>query len=62
MTQSEIIDALGGTGAVADATGCKQSAVSMWRHNGIPWKRRPTLARLAKEKRVALPADFLVPL
>lgn len=62
MTHAEIIDALGGTGAVATALGCKDNAVSNWRERGIPWRKKGEVARLAKEKRVMIPADFLVPL
>jgi hypothetical protein len=62
MTHSEIIDALGGPSAVGAAVKSKPNSVSMWRERGIPWKRRLAVARLAKEKSVPLPADFLVDL
>ncbi len=62
MTHSEIIDALGGTKAIADSTGSKENAVSNWRERGIPWRKRGEIARLAKDAKVMLPADFLVPL
>lgn len=62
MTHSEIIDALGGHNKVAEITGDKVGSVIMWKIRGIPFKRRPLLARAAKENKVLLPADFLVPL
>lgn len=62
MTHAEIIVALGDTGAVAGALGRKESAVSNWKERGIPWKWKPAVARIAKERGVTLPADFLVPL
>ncbi|WP_185734274.1 hypothetical protein [Burkholderia stagnalis] len=36
---SEIIDRLGGTGAVADLFEIEDAAVSQWRRNGIPKPR-----------------------
>jgi len=46
MTDSEIIDALGGTGKVADLFGIKPGSVSGWRDAGIPKARKQTLALL----------------
>lgn len=62
MTHSEIIDALGGTKALATSLDRDESTVSNWRERGIPWRLRPTIARLAKDKKVMLPPDFMVPL
>lgn len=62
MTHSEIIEALGGHHRVAEITGDKVGSVIMWKTRGIPFKRRPQLARAAKERKIMLPADFLVPL
>lgn len=39
-TDSELIDALGGTTAVALLCGVKPPSVSDWRHSGIPLPRR----------------------
>lgn len=39
MTDSEIIDALGGTSAVADLCEVTTGAVSQWRQDGIPRAR-----------------------
>jgi|JI10StandDraft_1071094.scaffolds.fasta_scaffold2989331_1 hypothetical protein len=44
---SEIIDALGGTSAVAELCEVKPPSVSEWRTNGIP-KARIQFLRLAK--------------
>ena len=58
--QRDLIDALGGIPAVAQALGVGRSAVSNWRLKGrqIPWKHRPALARMAAERAVALPDGF----
>lgn len=40
ITDSEIINALGGTSAVADLCEIKPGSVSEWRINGIPPARR----------------------
>lgn len=61
MTHAEIIVALGDTGAVASALGRKDTAVSNWKKNGIPWRWRIPIAHMAKARRLDLPADFLVP-
>jgi len=46
-TPSEIIDALGGTGAVAELCRISDAAVSQWREAGIPEYRMMYL-RLAR--------------
>lgn len=43
MTDSEIIDELGGTSAVALIFGVKPPSVSEWRTKGIPKARKQTL-------------------
>lgn len=43
MTDSEIIDAMGGTFAVAALCRVKPPSVSEWRHNGIPDARKQFL-------------------
>lgn len=40
MTDSELIDAMGGTNAVAALCEIKPPSVSEWRKNGIPHGRR----------------------
>jgi hypothetical protein len=44
MTDSELLDALGGTQKVADVCDVTQAAVSQWRVDGIPDARRQFLA------------------
>lgn len=44
MQDSEIIDALGGTGKVAAIFDIEPPSVSDWRKKGIPKARRQTLA------------------
>lgn len=58
-----IIDALGGTGAVAAAGSWPQSRVSNWRKRGIPdfASVRAVFVRLAAERQYNLPADFMSP-
>ena len=62
MTTAEIIVALGDTGEVAKALGIADNTVSNWKQRGIPWRWKPRVAILAKERKVMLPADFLVDL
>jgi YdaS antitoxin of YdaST toxin-antitoxin system len=50
LTPTSAIDALGGTGAVAEALGVPNNTVSTWRIRGIPARRWPSLVRLAAEK------------
>lgn len=53
-TVDDIIDALGGTGAVAQARGLTPSTVSSWRkRQSIPGDRWMDLAELARERGVA---------
>jgi DNA-binding transcriptional regulator YdaS (Cro superfamily) len=44
MTDSQLIDAAGGTKAVAALCAVSQSAVTQWRDKGIPPARRMYLA------------------
>lgn len=55
-----IIEALGGNKAVADALGVAPNVVANWRLEGrdIPWKRRHAIAELARARGVDLPGDF----
>lgn len=55
----EIIKTLGGVKAVADVTGASPSAVANWQmRRTIPWKHRPTIARVAAERGLDLPDGF----
>ncbi len=59
LTDSEVIDQLGGTSAVAVLCGVVASAVSMWRTEGIPAGRRIQLAKeLERAGKPAPGADF----
>ena len=61
MAHADFIEQLGDTGAVATALGQKDSAVSMWKRRGVPWRWRTTLADVAAAKGVAVPDGFLSP-
>jgi hypothetical protein len=58
MTDSEIIDTLGGTKVVAAMFGINASAVSNWRAEGIPLRRRFRIARELQARGVPVPPDF----
>lgn len=55
MTDSEIIDKLGGTGKLAELFGIEPPSVSQWRISGIPKARRQTLALMFPE---VVPSDW----
>lgn len=55
---AHLIDELGGNMALADKLDLTPNAVSNWRTRGIPWRLRPTIAKLAAERGVTLPSDF----
>lgn len=54
----QLIDDLGGNVALSAALALTPNAVSNWRKRGIPWKVRPTIARMAAERGVPLPENF----
>lgn len=58
MNDSQIIDKLGGTTAVANFFGIKTPSVCEWRKVGIPKDRRQTLAMAYPE---VCPKDWLPP-
>lgn len=58
MADSEIIEALGGSGAVAKALGVKQARVSNWKKRGIALDHRPAIVKLARRKKLTLPEAF----
>lgn len=58
LSDSEIIDLLGGTGVVAALCGVGSSAVSNWREDGIPAARRYQIATALKAKSKRVPPDF----
>lgn len=58
--ESELIKALGGNRAVAEALGTAPNVVANWQqpNRSIPWKRRHAIARIAAERGVPLPENF----
>lgn len=62
---ADIIDRLGGHKDLSErlqqvaGAEFKLDTVYRWRKDGIPWRWRAHVVRLAKEKGVALPDDFL---
>ena len=56
---SDLIEALGGPAKVAAELGYKRPRVANWQSRGVPWRERPKLARLARQKSVDVPAEFL---
>jgi len=58
MADSEIIEALGGTRAVAKALRMKQARVSNWKKRGIAVEHRAAVIRLARRKKLTLPEAF----
>jgi hypothetical protein len=59
MTDSEIIQALGGTVALAKLFGLKPSSVSVWKQRGIAWEYRPRVWKMAVDADLDVPSDFL---
>lgn len=57
MSDSEIIDALGGTGEVAKMCDVSPQAVSQWRDSGIPKARRMYLKAIRADVFVQHPQD-----
>lgn len=55
MSDSQVIDDLGGTGAVAALFGIEPASVSGWRKSGIPAARKQTLALMFPER---VPSDW----
>lgn len=52
MDANDLIDALGGSAAVASAVGSSQFAVANWRKRGIPAWAMPAMQRLCDEKQI----------
>lgn len=61
MTDAEIIEALGDTGAVAAELQLSSTRVSNWKTRGIAWPYRAAIAQLAQRRKIKLPNDFLAP-
>ncbi len=58
MDHTEIIKKLGGDRVVAAAFGVSRQVVTSWKRNGIAWKYRPAIKKMAAFK---IPDDFLTP-
>jgi hypothetical protein len=64
-----LIDQLGGGSAIVRAlwgdgiedADRRREAVYKWKRNGIPWRWRASIQKLAQKKRIPLPASFLLP-
>lgn len=59
LTDSAVIERLGGIAVVARALGKTDHAVKKWTQRGIPWKYRPQVKKLAAEQRKTVPANFI---
>ena len=59
MTDSEVIDVLGGTLKVARDCGASKSMVSNWRKRGVAWRYRGRLAENAAYLKIAIPSSFV---
>ena len=60
-TDAQLIRDLGGMVFVARSLGINVSTVSNWGHptRGIPWRMRLRVARLAEQRGITVPRDFL---
>lgn len=56
--ESELIDKLGGTKAVAERFGIREPSVTQWRTRGIPPARREAIAEAFPDM---VPPDWLTP-
>lgn len=54
----ELIKALGGNVAVAEAVSVSRFVVANWCSRGVSWRYRPAVAKLAAERGVDLPAGY----
>jgi hypothetical protein len=60
-TIASIVDELGGTVEVADASGVVPSAVTQWKDkNSVPKWHRESILKLAKKKKVGLTLEEIV--
>ena len=61
-TWASIIDALGGTGEVAERLALAPSIVSGWKSRGIPGPRWASVVRLAAEREAGVSLEVLAEL
>jgi hypothetical protein len=62
VTLDQIIEALGGQAAVAEALGCGVSTISNWKARGLPPGRHTDLLLLAKKRLVPLTLEHILAL
>lgn len=58
MTDSDIINKLGGVANLARRLSVSPSTAGNWPSRGIPWRHRTTVAEMAVVAGIAIPADF----
>lgn len=58
LSDREVLDKIGDE-TLSDALGLTEHQCKKWRQRGIPWKDRAKVARLASNKRIRLPANFV---
>lgn len=65
MTHYDLVSGLGTAFDVAEwmtrqsSHEVKPDTVYKWRQKGVPWRWRPLVAKLAKQRRMDIPKDFL---
>lgn len=60
MSTKDIIHSLGGSRAVADATGCSPNTVFYWSvRGGIPARRWPSILRMPEAKKIGVSLEHL---
>lgn len=59
MNDAQVIEALGGHAAVAEKLGVSRDTARHFAKRVIPWRYRDKIKKLARGKKIALPADFL---
>lgn len=60
MTHAELVDALGGTTYLYRHLGLNSRQVCHgWKVNGIPWKWRFKISKMAADRKIPLPEGFL---
>lgn len=59
MSDTQIIEALGGTTKVARALGCDWRVITAWKKRGISAAGKYRIRDLARRRRFSLPGDFM---
>lgn len=58
-SRMDIVDAIG-TAELARRLQLRLNTVSNWRSRGVPYRWRPAVAKIARQKRIKIPSDFLL--